>query len=69
MKAEFDPRELALAIQEAQVTMVRSRKAPKVAMTVKKTKTFLKGTDGDSNGYPKLNYFEKFNAHKSLGHF
>jgi hypothetical protein len=72
MDAQFDSKELAAAIRESTATLIKPRKVRKAdrqVYGVKKTKTFLRGTDGDSNGYPKLNYFEKFSTHKSLGHF
>ena len=72
MIAEFNDAELAAAIRESTATLIKPNKIRKIdrqVYGVKKTKTFLRGTDGDSNGYPKLNYFEKFNTHKSLGHF
>ena len=72
MNADFDSIELAAAIRESTATLIkpnRIRKIDRQVYGVKNTKTFLRGTDGDSNGYPKLNYFEKFSTHKSLGHF
>jgi hypothetical protein len=69
MKAQFDPRELAKAIQEAPVTEVRTRKAPKAKMVAKKTKTFQAGTSGSSMGYPKSDLLSKFTGHKCIGHF
>jgi hypothetical protein len=72
MIAEFNDAELAAAIRESTATLIKPNKIRKIdrqVYGVKKTKTFLRGTDGDSNGYPKLNYFEKFSTHKSLGHF
>jgi hypothetical protein len=69
MKAQFDPRELALAIQEAPVTEVKTRKAPKAKMVAKKTKTFQAGTSGSSMGYPKSDLLSKFTGHKCIGHF
>ena len=69
LKAQFDTRELALAIQEAPVTVVRTRKAPKIIMGAKKTKTFQAGTSGASMGYPKSDLLSKFTGHKCIGHF
>ena len=69
IKAKFDTRELALAIQEAPVTVVRTRKAPKIVMGAKKTKTFQAGTSGASMGYPKSDLLSKFTGHKCIGHF
>jgi hypothetical protein len=72
MNAEFDSKELAAAIRESTATLIKPNKIRRVdrqVYGVKKTKTFLRGSDGTSNGYPKLNYFEKFSTHKSLGHF
>ena len=69
IKAKFDTRELALAIQEAPVTVVRTRKAPKIIMGAKKTKTFQAGTSGASMGYPKSDLLSKFTGHKCIGHF
>ena len=69
MKAQFDPRELSKAIQEAPVTEVRTRKAPKAKMVAKKTKTFQAGTSGSSMGYPKSDLLSKFTGHKCIGHF
>ena len=69
IKAKFDTRELALAIQEASVTVVKSRKAPKIIMGAKKTKTFQAGTSGASMGYPKSDLLSKFTGHKCIGHF
>lgn len=69
LKAQFDTRELALAIQEAPVTVVRNRKAPRIIMGAKKTKTFQAGTSGASMGYPKSDLLSKFTGHKSTGHF
>ena len=69
IKAKFDTRELALAIQEAPVTVVRTRKAPKIVMGAKKTKTFQAGTSGSSMGYPKSDLLSKFTGHKCIGHF
>lgn len=69
MKAAFDTRELALAIQEAPVTVVKPRKAPKAKMVTKKTKTFQAGTSGSSMGYPKSDLLSKFTGHKCIGHF
>jgi hypothetical protein len=72
MIAEFNAEELAAAIRESTATLIKPNKVRKIdrqVYGVKKTKTFLRGTDGDSCGYPKLNYFEKFSTHKSLGHF
>jgi len=69
MKAQFDPRELAKAIQDAPVTEVKTRKAPKAKMVAKKTKTFQAGTSGSSMGYPKSDLLSKFTGHKCIGHF
>ena len=69
IKAKFDTRELALAIQEAPVTVVKTRKAPKIVMGAKKTKTFQAGTSGSSMGYPKSDLLSKFTGHKCIGHF
>ena len=72
MNAEFDRKELAAAICESTATLIKPNKIRRVdrqVYGVKKTKTFLRGSDGTSSGYPKLNYFEKFSTHKSLGHF
>ena len=69
IKAKFDTRELALAIQEAPVTVVKTRKAPKIIMGAKKTKTFQAGTSGSSMGYPKSDLLSKFTGHKCIGHF
>ena len=69
IKAKFDTRELALAIQEAPVTVVKTRKAPKIVMGAKKTKTFQAGTSGASMGYPKSDLLSKFTGHKCIGHF
>ena len=69
IKAQFSSRELALAIQEAPVTVVRTRKAPKIIMGAKKTKTFQAGTSGASMGYPKSDLLSKFTGHKCIGHF
>ena len=69
IKAKFDTRELALAIQEASVTVVKTRKAPKIVMGAKKTKTFQAGTSGASMGYPKSDLLSKFTGHKCIGHF
>jgi hypothetical protein len=69
IKAKFDTRELALAIQEAPVTVVKTRKAPKIIMGAKKTKTFQAGTSGASMGYPKSDLLSKFTGHKCIGHF
>ena len=69
IKAKFDTRELALAIQDAPVTVVRTRKAPKIVMGAKKTKTFQAGTSGSSMGYPKSDLLSKFTGHKCIGHF
>ena len=69
IKAQFSSRELALAIQEASVTVVRTRKAPKIVMGAKKTKTFQAGTSGASMGYPKSDLLSKFTGHKCIGHF
>ena len=69
IKAKFDTRELALAIQEAPVTVVRTRKAPRIIMGAKKTKTFQAGTSGSSMGYPKSDLLSKFTGHKCIGHF
>ena len=69
IKAKFDTRELALAIQEAPVTVVRTRKAPRIIMGAKKTKTFQAGTSGASMGYPKSDLLSKFTGHKCIGHF
>ena len=69
IKAKFDTRELALAIQDAPVTVVKTRKAPKIVMGAKKTKTFQAGTSGSSMGYPKSDLLSKFTGHKCIGHF
>ena len=69
IKAQFDPRELAKAIQDAPVTEVKTRKAPKAKMVAKKTKTFQAGTSGSSMGYPKSDLLSKFTGHKCIGHF
>ena len=69
IKAQFDTRELALAIQDAPVTVVKTRKAPKIVMGAKKTKTFQAGTSGASMGYPKSDLLSKFTGHKCIGHF
>ena len=69
IKAQFSSRELALAIQEAPVTVVRTRKAPRIIMGAKKTKTFQAGTSGSSMGYPKSDLLSKFTGHKCIGHF
>ena len=69
IKAKFDTRELALAIQDAPVTVVKTRKAPKIIMGAKKTKTFQAGTSGSSMGYPKSDLLSKFTGHKCIGHF
>ena len=69
IKAQFDTRELALAIQEAPVTVVKTRKAPRIIMGAKKTKTFQAGTSGSSMGYPKSDLLSKFTGHKCIGHF
>ena len=69
IKAKFDTIELALAIQEAPVTVVKTRKAPKIVMGAKKTKTFQAGTSGSSMGYPKSDLLSKFTGHKCIGHF
>ena len=69
IKAKFDTRELALAIQDAPVTVVKPRKAPKIVMGAKKTKTFQAGTSGSSMGYPKSDLLSKFTGHKCIGHF
>ena len=69
IKAAFDTRELALAMQEASVTVVKPRKAPKAKMVTKKTKTFQAGTSGSSMGYPKSDLLSKFTGHKCIGHF
>lgn len=69
MKAAFDTRELAEAIQAASVTVVKPRKAPKAKMVTKKTKTFQAGTSGASMGYPKSDLLSKFTGHKCIGHF
>lgn len=69
IKAKFDTRELALAIQEAPVTVVKTRKAPRIVMGAKKTKTFQAGTSGASMGYPKSDLLSKFTGHKCIGHF
>jgi hypothetical protein len=69
IKAAFDTRELAEAIQAASVTVVKPRKAPKAKMVTKKTKTFQAGTSGSSMGYPKSDLLSKFTGHKCIGHF
>ena len=69
IKAQFDTRELAEAIQGAPVTVVKPRKAPKIVMGAKKTKTFQAGTSGASMGYPKSALLSKFTGHKCIGHF
>jgi hypothetical protein len=69
IKAAFDTRELAEAIQAASVTVVKPRKAPKAKMVTKKTKTFQAGTSGASMGYPKSDLLSKFTGHKCIGHF
>lgn len=69
IKAKFDTRELALAMQDAPVTVVKPRKAPKIVMGAKKTKTFQAGTSGSSMGYPKSDLLSKFTGHKCIGHF
>ena len=69
IKAKFDTIELALAIQEAPVTVVKTRKAPRIIMGAKKTKTFQAGTSGSSMGYPKSDLLSKFTGHKCIGHF
>ena len=69
IKAQFETRELALAIQDAPVTVVKTRKAPKIIMGAKKTKTFQAGTSGASMGYPKSDLLSKFTGHKCIGHF
>ena len=69
IKAKFDTRELALAMQDAPVTVVKPRKAPKIVMGAKKTKTFQAGTSGASMGYPKSDLLSKFTGHKCIGHF
>ena len=69
IKAQFDTRELALAIQDAPVTVVKTRKAPRIIMGAKKTKTFQAGTSGSSMGYPKSDLLSKFTGHKCIGHF
>ena len=69
IKAQFDTRELALAMQDAPVTVVKTRKAPKIIMGAKKTKTFQAGTSGASMGYPKSDLLSKFTGHKCIGHF
>jgi hypothetical protein len=69
IKAQFSSRELALAIQDAPVTVVKPRKAPKIVMGAKKTKTFQAGTSGSSMGYPKSDLLSKFTGHKCIGHF
>jgi|688.fasta_scaffold645467_3 hypothetical protein len=69
IKAQFSSKELAEAIQAASVTVVRTRKAPKIIMGAKKTKTFQAGTSGASMGYPKSDLLSKFTGHKCIGHF
>jgi len=69
IKAAFDTRELAEAIQAASVTVVKPRKAPKAKMVTKKTKTYQAGTSGSSMGYPKSDLLSKFTGHKCIGHF
>ena len=69
IKAQFSSKELAEAIQGAPVTVVKPRKAPKIIMGAKKTKTFQAGTSGSSMGYPKSDLLSKFTGHKCIGHF
>ena len=69
IKAQFSSKELALAIQDAPVTVVKPRKAPRTVMGAKKTKTFQAGTSGASMGYPKSDLLSKFTGHKCIGHF
>jgi hypothetical protein len=53
VKAQFSSKDLSQAIQEADVTVLRNRKAPRVVARVKSSKGFVSGTSGFANGYSK----------------
>ena len=75
IKAQFSESEAGAEIVRVNlwstvpVTVVKPRKAPKIIMGAKKTKTFQAGTSGSSMGYPKSDLLSKFTGHKCIGHF